>query len=129
MGYKKNEVFHFLTITATATLSRYGLLQQNNNVKTRSTSSIQIICLYISCYLGLPFISVTKQLFLVIQELFMSFSRIFKIRRFHNRINRTRFLTISAEDALCHVYVIAYGSPGSISPRFRLYGDCLGWTG
>lgn len=98
------------------------------NEITMYYSSVQMICVYISCYLGLPFISVIQQFFFVVQQLLVSFRRIFKIRRFDNCIYWARFLAISAEDALRHVYVVAYGSSGSVRSCFRLYGDGLSWT-
>lgn len=63
---------------------------------------------------GFPLITVVEELLLVVEELLVRFSGKFKIRTFHDGIDRTRLLTEPAIDALGHVYIIPGRPPRTI---------------
>lgn len=79
--------------------------------KPKLNLTIEMIVLDVTCYLGLPAVSVRKQLLFVVKKLLVRLRAVFEIRSFNNGVDGAGFLTITAIYALCHVDVIAGGSP------------------
>lgn len=78
--------------------------------------------------LRLPFIAVTQQLFLVIQQLLSRFSRILRVRPLDNRINRTALLAHPTVNAFCHVDIVSCGASAAVLALFSLNSDGRGGT-
>lgn len=72
-------------------------------------SSVQVICLNVSSNLHLPSISIIQQFLLIIQQLFMSLSGIFKIRALAQR--ERKMITLSVYNFSCfglNVFSVSY---------------------
>lgn len=74
----------------------------------------------------LPFVSVGKKLFLIVQEFFVGLGRKFVVGTLNDGIHGTRLLAESAINALGHVDVVPSGAAGSVFAGFGLDGDGLG---
>lgn len=77
----------------------------------------------------LPFVPVTQQLLLIVQQLLVRLRRILKIASFHNRIDGTGLLAIAAINALCHVDVVARRPPGAVRSFLGFYSYRLRGAG
>mmetsp|Transcript_21823 Transcript_21823/g.51769 ORF Transcript_21823/g.51769 Transcript_21823/m.51769 type:complete len:249 (+) Transcript_21823:122-868(+) len=76
--------------------------------------------------LFLPFVSVGKELFLVVQEFLVGFGCEFVVWTLHNGIDGTRLLAESAVDALGHIDIVTSGSTSTVFTGFGLDSDGLG---
>ena len=59
-----------------------------------------MISLQIASDFDFPFVTIGKQLFLVVKQLFVCLCSIFEVGSFHNGVHRTSLLTKSAINAL-----------------------------
>ena len=95
-----------------------------------SDVSLSVWCIR-SCHssqLRLPLVSITQQLFLVVQQLFSCLRRILCIRALHDCVHRTRLLAVAAVDALGHVNVVSCRPPAAVLSLFGFDGNGLGRT-
>jgi len=58
----------------------------------------------------------------------MRLGGVLEVGSFNDGVDRTRFLTESAVDALGHVDVVPGRPPAAVGPLLRLDGDGLRWT-
>lgn len=90
--------------------------------------TVHSLCLDIALNLGLHSIAVRKQLGLLIKQLLVRLCRILVVGAFDDGIDGTSFLARAAEDALCHVDVVARCAARAVGAGFGLDGDCLRGT-
>jgi len=77
----------------------------------------------------LPLVAIGQQLLLIVQELLMCFGGELKVGPFHDGIDGTGLLTVSAVNALGHVDVVPGGPTGPVLSLLGIDGDGLGGTG
>lgn len=87
--------------------------------------TVQVIRVNIACNFRLPLVAVVQQLFLIIQQFFVSLRGKFEIGALHNSVNRTGLLTEPAINAFCHVNIVSGGSARTVSSFFRLNRNSL----
>lgn len=64
---------------------------------TKISLSIQVVCLYVGCYLSLPLIPVVEQLLFVVQQLLVRLSGEFKVWTLRNRLIKKIYIYINME--------------------------------
>lgn len=69
--------------------------------------AVHVICRKISCDSDFPFISIKKQLFFIINKLFVSLSRELKVWSLNNSVDGTGLLAVTAVDTFGHVNVVS----------------------
>jgi hypothetical protein len=78
--------------------------------------------------LGLPLISIHKQLLLVIQQLLPCLSRVLGIWSLHDGIHRTALLAEAAIDAFRHIDIVARCAAATVRAFLCFNCDGLGWA-
>lgn len=61
--------------------------QENIQYPPTVSLSVQIVCLYVGCYLSLPSVSVVEQLLLVVQQLLVSLCGELEVRTLKKEFN------------------------------------------
>ena len=82
-----------------------------------------------SCKLGLPLISVFKQLGFIVEKFLVQKCRVFEVRSFNDSIDRAGLGAETAENALGHINIILSGSSRAVWSWLGLDDDGKGWAG